>query len=1062
MLRHVLLFVLPPASSLECIAVPGWSCKHGHCAGKPTAANRQAESLDAVGCASTCGGRIFTTREPKGCFCWDECELQTGNRWAVVGCGLPHCKLATTYFPLQAPSAGPLPPPSFAPKPPSSTSAKTASFGQAHDTTMEPTRCAVNPFLDERIIKPSDFAATEARAAHFHSVGIARLLTKRLNEFSPIRWPARVDRKKYHVEASQPIGRARWDVMPVLGTCDRLELLQEPQQAGRGRWDGSTHACGLDALGEACTVVSVGSHNQFDFEREIVRRTRCRIEILDCTVANPRLPPEVAARARFHQLCLGGEDGWMQGMQFVTWRSLVGLLGLRRVDVMRLNVEGHEHSILLSMLEDERFASSSAPVPLPHQLVTEFHYQHGDGYEGLDWAGRYLTMGELAQLAQALYHGGYRTVFREFNPKWPQCVELTLVRYRCDIVAVNRTKDVPVVTAADREMRLHTQALAAAEDGRCAVVVHCFTGLADRTFDIIAGVVAAQLARGCAVPTVHVADRGAGRTYDWDAVLASPEFIVRKRPYPMPWSGGPLAQALHMGGAEKGEKTHCGQHGVSWLRDVLLREGGRQASEAELRARLVRVARSVRLSPCNPPDDIAERVGVHARRGDKLQLGWTSEKKLAKVYEATVAWLVAHGERRVYFATDGPSFGARLAARMRKDHIDVVYHEAADAAADLCALSRSKLVMKAGSASQFSSLAAAISGAPMVSFADERGRALDRAWKSGGLLANVTELEPGAETGAPTRGRGGNGSSEGGGKAAYVYGLVGSACADRHRLSLLTGISVLLATEPVFPVVVMLVGPAAQQDGWLVTQLHALGVKTLNVTAVTGAQCAKPNARSAYFLPTYSLFAAWSLTAFDAVLYLDSDLTVAKNLDHVLRRMLSEPQLREIRTPIGCVGIEHERGRVGISAPHLMNMNVGVWALRPNLRTFQELVRFVRSGDFECGVGFQQAAYVFFSLGTTGVSGRRSPHATPKGAVEALHVGYNLKADLGVSSCLKKRQLSNPADVYVVHWSGTRKPETLSTADNAELPHLRSWQAAHQGWQRRLRQSGGSCERQVL
>ena len=52
---------------------------------------------------------------------------------------------------------------------------------------------------------------------------------------------------------------------------------------------------------------------------------------------------------------------------------------------------------------------------------------------------------------------------------------------------------------------------------------------------------------------------------------------------------------------------------------------------------------------------------------------------------------------------------------------------------------------------------------------------------------------------------------------------MGSACADRHRLSLLTGISVLLATEPVFPVVVMLVGPAAQQDGWLVTHLHALG-----------------------------------------------------------------------------------------------------------------------------------------------------------------------------------------------------------------------------------------------
>ena len=106
--------------------------------------------------------------------------------------------------------------------------------------------------------------------------------------------------------------------MPVLGTCDRLELLQ----AGPG-WDGSAYACGLDALDEACVVVSVGSNNQFGFESEIVRRTRCQIEILDCTVASPRMPPAVAARARFHRLCLGGEDGWTQGRQFLAWRSLV-------------------------------------------------------------------------------------------------------------------------------------------------------------------------------------------------------------------------------------------------------------------------------------------------------------------------------------------------------------------------------------------------------------------------------------------------------------------------------------------------------------------------------------------------------------------------------------------------------------------------------------------------------------------------------------------------------------------------------------------------------------------
>ena len=471
------------------------------------------------------------------------------------------------------------------------------------------------------------------------------------------------------------------------------------------------------------------------------------------------MPSAVAARARFHRLCLGGEDGWTQGRQFVTWRSLVGLLGLRRVDVMRLDIEGHELTVLLSMLEDERFGASSV---LPRQIITEFHYQHGNGYEGLSWAGRYLTMGELAQLAQALYRGGYRTVHRDFNPRWPQCVEFTLLRYRCDrhTIAANRTTyGLPVqgrvgaaAASADPEARLHThtQALAVAKGdsgkgatlGRCTVVVHCYTGLADRTFDVIAGVVAAQLARGCVVPTVHVADRDASRTYDWDRVLSSPEFLVRKQRDPMPLKGGPTAQALHIDG-----RHFCGQHGVGWVSDVL-QESGRVASDAEQRARFVHVARSVGLTPCFPPADIADRVGVHARRGDKIKLGWTSEKKLGKVYTAAIAWLLAHGERKVYLAADEPSFAAKLAERMRNAHIDVVHDGQASAASDLCALAKSKLVVKAGSASQFSSLAAAISGAPMVSFADRRGRNLDRVWKSAGLLTNITELDPEAETGA--------------------------------------------------------------------------------------------------------------------------------------------------------------------------------------------------------------------------------------------------------------------------------------------------------------------------
>ena len=297
----------------------------------------------------------------------------------------------------------------------------------------------------------------------------------------------------------------------------------------------------------------------------------------------------------------------------------------------------------------------------------------------------------------------------------------------------------------------------------------------------------------------------------------------------------------------------------------------------------------------------------------------------------------------------------------------------------------------------------------------------------------------------------GNGSSSGGSSvgsiggrnAAYVFGLAGS-CADRHRLSLLTGIHLLLETGPTFPVVVMLIGVAAQLDTWLIVQLHSLGVVTLNVTEVRDIKCSNPNDRTAYFAPTYSLLAAWSLAQFDVLLYLDSDLAVIQNLDHVLWRMLRAPHLRELRTPVGC----EARG-----AAHRMWFNTGVWAFRPDALLFAQLQDFLRSGAYKCGVGFQEAAYTFFSQG----SKEASAHATPRHAVEALHVGYNLKADCGVEKCMRQRSLRLP-DAFVVHWSGLRKPEKLPRAsDSLEQKHLTRWQAAHQHWTGRLARDGGAC-----
>jgi hypothetical protein len=210
-----------------------------------------------------------------------------------------------------------------------------------------------------------------------------------------------------------------------------------------------------------------------------------------------------------------------------------------------------------------------------------------------------------------------------------------------------------------------------------------------------------------------------------------------------------------------------------------------------------------------------------------------------------------------------------------------------------------------------------------------------------------------------------------------------------------------------------------------------------------------------------------------------------------------------------------------------MMMNVGVWGVRPDVRTFLQLLRFIRSGRYKCGIGFQDCAISFFSAGRW----RERPprHVTPNGSSAALHAGYNLKADVGgarctrarlalgwrypllpsapvcsalsgsalllhpillgrsvspsrsfsslalfsldthtlvyslcvrvraATSCLAQRGLRAPDDVYVVHWSGVRKPERLTTVDPLERRHLLRWQAAHQRWTRALELGQGSC-----
>lgn len=94
---------------------------------------------------------------------------------------------------------------------------------------------------------------------------------------------------------------------------------------------------------------------------------------------------------------------------------------------------------------------------------------------------------------------------------------------------------------------------------------------------------------------------------------------------------------------------------------------------------------------------------------------------------------------RLYLLSDDELFKEGFAERLREQHFDVLFKANASAFDDLCAMMASQTIIKASVASQFSSIAAALSGKPLISFANlsqhaARFALLDKGWQRDGLL----------------------------------------------------------------------------------------------------------------------------------------------------------------------------------------------------------------------------------------------------------------------------------------------------------------------------------------
>ena len=243
--------------------------------------------------------------------------------------------------------------------------------------------------------------------------------SKRLNAHGE-RWARTVNRSSaWLLPALIPIHfGVRWHINlhllgPVGPVCtDMARIGGDPSSDSR---DGEKAICGLARLRSPCTVISLGSFNDFSFENDVLKHTPCHVATYDCTVKQPR--PPVHERMRYHSYCIGRDTGGRLHpmIDYVAALRLAGLAPGARPAYLKMDVEGSEWAVLPEMLRANRHL-------LPDQLSLELHPPPAD------YGGKPEPMAS-AMLMDSLWQlGGYFVADRVDSVAGTDCTELLLVR----------------------------------------------------------------------------------------------------------------------------------------------------------------------------------------------------------------------------------------------------------------------------------------------------------------------------------------------------------------------------------------------------------------------------------------------------------------------------------------------------------------------------------------------------------------------------------------------------------------------------------------------------------
>lgn len=181
-----------------------------------------------------------------------------------------------------------------------------------------------------------------------------------------------------------------------------------------------------------CTIFSVGSNGQWEFETAIFDNTNCNILSFDCTVPlSVKVPPRISNHVKMINLCLSSPPP-DEGNYFLeiprkktghpsSWHKRRWV----RSRLSRDQFKNYKELMEISEMNVRPSLKVSSPLA-PEQIAVEMHFQ--TQMPGLRWFGRYKTPIEILAFGNMMHRYGYYIASRDDNPVCRWCTEILWVR----------------------------------------------------------------------------------------------------------------------------------------------------------------------------------------------------------------------------------------------------------------------------------------------------------------------------------------------------------------------------------------------------------------------------------------------------------------------------------------------------------------------------------------------------------------------------------------------------------------------------------------------------------